>query len=59
MVGKTDSWSRMLVVDAWNGLFGHSWATGAELVGYDFTTPMRCTYVHGADRPSWDRAVPA
>lgn len=36
------------------GYFGHSWATGAELVGYDFTTRMRCTYAHGADRPSWD-----
>lgn len=37
------------------GLFGHSWATGAELVGYDFTTRMRCTYAHGADRPAWDK----
>lgn len=55
MVGKTDSWARMLVVDAWNGLFGHSWATGAELVGYDFTTRMRCTYAHGDDRPTWDK----
>ena len=37
------------------GLFGHSWATGAELVGYDFTTPMKCTYAHGDDRPTWDK----
>lgn len=37
------------------GLFSHSWATGAELVGYDFTTRMRCTYAHGADRPTWDK----
>lgn len=37
------------------GLFGHSWATGVELIGYDFTTRMRCTYAHGADRPSWDK----
>lgn len=51
-----DRWGRSTCVciyyDA--GLFGHSWATGAELVGYDFTTRMRCTYAHGADRPTWD-----
>ena len=37
------------------GLFGHSWATGAELTGYDFTTPMRCPYAHGDRRPSWSK----
>lgn len=54
LAGKTDSWARYRAIDEWNGLFGHSWATGAELVGYDFATPMRCTYAHGDDRSSWD-----
>ena len=33
-----------------SGLFGHSWATGAELVGYDFGREFTCPYTHGPDR---------
>lgn len=33
-----------------SGLFGHSWATGAELVGFDFGREFTCPYAHGADR---------
>lgn len=55
MDGKVKQWDRVDALQEWNGLFGHSWATGAELVGYDFTTRMRCTYRHGADRPTWDK----
>jgi hypothetical protein len=37
----------------WNGLFGHSWATGAELIGYDFARPVPCPRAHGDRRPDW------
>ena len=36
-----------------SGLFGHSWATGAELVGFDFERTFRCPLAHGDARPTW------
>ena len=55
MVGKTDSWSLMLVVDARRAVSAIRWATGAELVGYDFTTPMRVQLRSRRRPPSWDK----
>lgn len=37
-----------------SGLFAHSWATGAELLAYDYVgTFFPCPYAHGAGRQSW------
>lgn len=33
-----------------SGLFGHSWATGEELLAYDFMREFTCPYEHGPDR---------
>ncbi len=32
-----------------SGLFGHSWATGAELLAYDFSRTLACSACHDAD----------
>lgn len=41
MGAATTEWGRTLAVQNWNGLHGHGWLTGAEILEYDFDAPCR------------------